>query len=394
MKILVVDDSAVMRKIIRTALEGMGYSPASILEATGGKDAVRMLRGPRAEIDIVLADASMPDMDGLSLLKELQAKEALRSIPFIMMAGDAQRDRVLEAMRTGALGYILKPFTPETLREKVLAVEKELLARKKSKLTDTAVFRFETAKLPGRPESELPFLAGLPEELVAAVYEAASPSEHRKGEILVKPAEIVQSLHIIDMGEVEILPADDGRPGEVCGRGECYGQLSFLSGDPAGSSVRARTDVVVASIGRADFEDLLAKHPRLGSHLTRLLARRARRASRELASELGKGLSGKLSTVALTEIVQTLHTSRKTGMLRVEGGGYEGEIYFAEGDVKHARMGALMDERAFYRLVTWTDGSFAFEVGDRAVEHNIFRPTMSLLMEGMCRKDELKRMRA
>ncbi|MHC4505975.1 MAG: response regulator [Planctomycetota bacterium] len=315
MKILVVDDSVAMRKIIRTALEGMGYSPVSILEATGGMDALQMLREPRLKTDIVLADASMPDMDGLSLLKELQATKELRSIPFIMMAGDAQRDRVLEAMRAGALGYILKPFTPETLREKVLAVEKELLARKKSKLTDTAVFRFKTAKLPGKPDSELPFLAGLPEELVAAVYESASPSEHKKGEILVKPAEIVKSLHMIDMGEVEVLPADNGRPGEVLGRGECFGQLSFLSGDPAGSSVRARTDVVVASIGRTDFESLLAKHPRLGSHLTRLLARRARRADARLTSELEKGLSGRLSTVALSEIVQTLHTSRKTGML-------------------------------------------------------------------------------
>ncbi|MHC4505976.1 MAG: DUF4388 domain-containing protein [Planctomycetota bacterium] len=53
-----------------------------------------------------------------------------------------------------------------------------------------------------------------------------------------------------------------------------------------------------------------------------------------------------------------------------------------------------MDERAFYRLVTWTEGTFTFEVGNRAVECSIFRPTMSLLMEGMCRKDEIKRMRA
>ncbi len=394
MKILVVDDSAAMRKIIRNALEGMCYSPASILEATGGMDAIRMLRGAWAKTDIVLADANMPDMDGLALLKELRAAKELRSIPLIMMAGDGQRDRVLEAMRAGALGYILKPFTPETLREKVLAVEKELLARKKSKPTDTAVFRFETAKLPGKRESELPFLAGLPEELVAAVYGPASRLKHKEGDILVKSAEIVQSLHIIERGEVEILPAGNGRPSEVCGRGECFGQMSFLSGDPAGSSVRAKTDIVVASVGRADFENLLAEHPDLSIYLTRLLARRARRADAKLTSKLEEGLSGTLGTVALAEIVQTLHTSRKTGTLRVESGGYDGEIYFADGDVRHARMGALIGERAFYRLVTWAEGSFTFEVGDRAAQFGIFRPTMSLLMEGMYRKDELKRMRA
>lgn len=162
MKILVVDDSAAMRKIIRNALEGMGYSPASVLEATDGMDAIQMLREPRFKIDIVLADWNMPNMDGLKLLKELQAVEQHRNIPFIMVVGETQRDRVPEAIRAGACNYIVKPFTPETLREKVLAIETELIAQRRKKLTETAVIRLETPKVTRRRDSDLPFLAQLP----------------------------------------------------------------------------------------------------------------------------------------------------------------------------------------------------------------------------------------
>ena len=71
----------------------------------------------------------------------------------------------------------------------------------------------------------------------------------------------------------------------------------------------------------------------------------------------------------------------------------EGEIYFFEGNVRHARLGDTHGEEAFYRLVTWAEGSFAFEPGSRKLEETIFRATMGLLMEGMRRQDELRKMR-
>jgi two-component system chemotaxis response regulator CheY len=396
MKILVVDDSRTMRKIIRNALEGMGYSASSVVEASDGVEAIAKLREHRFNIDIILADWNMPNMDGLALLDQLQGVEQLKKIPFIMVTGEAQRDRVVEALRAGARNYIVKPFTPETLRQKVLAIEMEILARKKP--TDTAVIRLEAAKAVTKPDADLPFLAQLPEELVAGIYECARMSEHSPGEKLVEPDDIVESLHIIDKGEVDVLAGSDGRVPhrvtDVRGRGECVGELSFLSGDRAGLTACVRTETVLASVEKGNFEDLLAAYPHLSFYLTRLLAQHARKADAKVVSDLESGLSGKLSMMALAELVQTLHNSRKTGVLRVKSADDEGEICFAEGNVRNARRGNTGGEEAFYQLLTWADGTFAFEASSGEAEPSIFRATMGLLMEGMRRQDELRKMRA
>jgi len=395
MKILVVDDSRTMRKILRNALQGMGYSSTSIIEASDGVEAIAKLREHRFEVDIILADWNMPNMDGLSLLQELQGVEQLKNIPFIMVTGEAQRENVVEAIRAGARNYVVKPFTQETLRQKVLAIEMELLARRKP--TDTAVIRIEAAKATANPDAELPFLAQLPEELVAGIYECAQMATHAPGESLVEPDVVVESLHIIDKGEVDVFTGGDGRISprvtEVRGRGDCIGEISFLSGDPAGMAARARTDVVIASVEKGSFEDLLAEQPHLSFYLTKLLAKCARKADSKLVSDLESGLSGKLSMMALAELVQTLHTSRKTGLLGVKNADDGGEIYFVNGDVRHAQLGNASGEEAFYQLVTWAEGSFVFESGLREIESTIFRATMGLLMEGMRRQDELRKMR-
>ena len=98
--------------------------------------------------------------------------------------------------------------------------------------------------------------------------------------------------------------------------------------------------------------------------------------------------------MALAELVQTLHNSQKTGVLRVNSADEEGEIYFADGNVRNARMGDKAGEEAFYQLVAWADGSFTFETGPHEIEPDVFRATMGLLMEGMRRQDELRKMRA
>jgi two-component system chemotaxis response regulator CheY len=425
-KILVVDDSQTMRKIFRNALEGMGYSPASILEATDGTDAIQMLRQRSFEIDIVLADSNMPGMDGLSLLKELHDDGSLGRVPFIMVAAEAERERVLEAMRAGARGYIVKPFTPEVLRQKILTVEKELLDRRKP--TDTAVIRFtmpQVGKAGEERDVELPFMDQLPEALAARVHDSASRSAHNKGEVLIEPGDTVQSLHIVDRGEVEVLLAGSGRGADVCGRGECFGELSFLSGDPAEITARAGAELEVGSINKREFELLLAGRPDLSLYLTRLLAKRARKADAKLASEQDKGLSGRLSTIALADIIQTLHASRKTGLLRIyrgrvsgpsdrdedrgvhgaghgtsceaglpPGGAGEGEIHFVDGSIRQARTGDLRGEDAFYRLMTWAEGNFTFETGRCRVKQGISRATIALLMEGTLRQDRLRKLRA
>lgn len=390
MKILVVDDSRTMRRIIGTALKGMGYSAASILEASDGVEALAVLREADYAVDIILVDWNMPNMDGLALLKQLQAVDRLKDIPVIMVTGEAQKDRVLEAIQAGARNYIVKPFTPETLRQKILTIEMETIARKRKTPTDTAILRIESVRA-GTSDDEHPFLSLLPEELVAGIYELAEPSRYEAGAILMEPTDIIESLHIVDSGEVEVFPSTGRHLSDVRQKGDCFGELSFLSGDHAGVSARAKTDVVIISVAKDDFEQLLSEYPHLSFYLTRLLARRASQA--EPDADLNSGFSGKLSMMAVAELVQTLYSNQKTGTLTLTNSDENGRIYFAEGKVRHALLGPKKGEEAFYQLVSWSDGTFRFQAEDAQIEQDVFRATMSLLMEGMRRQDELRKMR-
>jgi hypothetical protein len=118
--------------------------------------------------------------------------------------------------------------------------------------------------------------------------------------------------------------------------------------------------------------------------------------SNRVSRHLEAGLSGKLSMMAAVELVQALHHVKKTGFLRLRKGDEEGDIYFVEGEVRHARVvapgggGEKTGEEAFYQLIDWADGSFVFEAGSRDIEHVISGATMGLLMEGMRRQDELR----
>lgn len=115
MKILIVEDFATMRQIIKKILRQAGYH--DILEADDGTTALPKLKTNK--IDFVIADWNMPNMTGLDLLKAMRSDEALRDIPFLMVTAEANKDNIIEAVQSGVSNYIVKPFTPETLKEKI-----------------------------------------------------------------------------------------------------------------------------------------------------------------------------------------------------------------------------------------------------------------------------------
>ncbi|ADC89142.1 response regulator receiver protein [Thermocrinis albus DSM 14484] len=114
-KFLVVDDMSTMRKIVKTLLNQLGYT--NVDEAENGRDALAKLRS--SSYDLVLLDWNMPEMDGLELLKAIRADDSLRHIPVIMITAEAKKENVLAAIQAGANNYIVKPFTLETLRDKL-----------------------------------------------------------------------------------------------------------------------------------------------------------------------------------------------------------------------------------------------------------------------------------
>ena len=114
-KILVVDDFSTMRRFIRNILDQLGYSEAE--EADDGDSALEKLRGTR--FDLVIADWNMPRMNGLDLVKAIRADEELKTIPVLMVTAEASKENIIEAVKSGASGYVVKPFSSDVLKEKI-----------------------------------------------------------------------------------------------------------------------------------------------------------------------------------------------------------------------------------------------------------------------------------
>ncbi|HHJ63802.1 MAG TPA: response regulator [Aquifex aeolicus] len=114
-RILVVDDMSTMRRIIKTILNQLGYS--NIEEAENGKQALAKLK--KEKFDFVITDWNMPEMDGLTLVKEIRSDEELKALPVLMVTAEAKKENVMEALKAGVNNYIVKPFTPEVLKEKM-----------------------------------------------------------------------------------------------------------------------------------------------------------------------------------------------------------------------------------------------------------------------------------
>lgn len=115
LKFLVVDDFSTMRRIIKNLLHDLGYQ--NVAEADDGKTALPMLQ--MGDFDILLTDWNMPGMAGLDLLKAVRADSKLAKLPVLMLTAEAKREQIVEAAQAGVNGYVIKPFTAETLKEKL-----------------------------------------------------------------------------------------------------------------------------------------------------------------------------------------------------------------------------------------------------------------------------------
>jgi len=115
MRILLVDDSRTIRNIQKKTFAQLGHS--DVMEAGDGVEALQQLGQSRP--DLVLIDWNMPNMDGITLVRKI--RETDKALPLIMCTTEAEKSRVIEAIKAGVNNYLVKPFTPETLKEKVEA---------------------------------------------------------------------------------------------------------------------------------------------------------------------------------------------------------------------------------------------------------------------------------
>ncbi|MGR9051507.1 MAG: chemotaxis response regulator CheY [Gammaproteobacteria bacterium] len=115
MKILIVDDFSTMRRIIKNLLRDLGFT--NTVEADDGKTAMPILKA--GGVDFLVTDWNMPGMTGLDLLKAVRADPKLAKLPVLMVTAEAKRDQIIMAAQAGVNGYVIKPFTAATLKEKI-----------------------------------------------------------------------------------------------------------------------------------------------------------------------------------------------------------------------------------------------------------------------------------
>jgi len=126
LKVLVVDDFPTMRRIVKNLLKQLGFE--KIDEAEDGAQALMRLRG--GNFGLVISDWNMPNMEGIELLRNVRKEpDPLRDIPFLMVTAEAEKEKVIEAIKAGVDNYVVKPFTAEILKEKL-----EKIAEKKKSL--------------------------------------------------------------------------------------------------------------------------------------------------------------------------------------------------------------------------------------------------------------------
>lgn len=121
-RILIVDDFPTMRKIVKSVLKQLGYE--NIAEAEDGQQALNTLsaaitKDNKCTFEFVVSDWNMPNMTGIELLKAVRAHASLKHLPFLMITAEADKDNIVEAVKSGVSNYIVKPFNAATMKEKI-----------------------------------------------------------------------------------------------------------------------------------------------------------------------------------------------------------------------------------------------------------------------------------
>ncbi|MCP4106354.1 MAG: cyclic nucleotide-binding domain-containing protein, partial [Desulfobacteraceae bacterium] len=208
-------------------------------------------------------------------------------------------------------------------------------------------------------------------------------------DIILRKGEPGRNLFIIVSGRVEVV-SDDGMTIAFMGKGEVFGEMSLLSGDPVGATVKSVELSTLLYIGANDFKRILNEIPSLQLNFTRLLARRMAEINLARSEEFASGMTGKLSEMPPAELFQTLNVNQKTGVLTLKLPKESAYLSFREGELISAKYREKEGENAFFELLKKREGRFKFLPGlsPEEMEASEVGDFMHLLMEGLRKIDE------
>ena len=239
----------------------------------------------------------------------------------------------------------------------------------------------------------LPFLEQLPDSAARAFRERAVIRQYREGEVVLESDVTSSHFHVIAKGLARICTKGaDGRVLElsVLRKGDCFGEMSILTGAATSNRVDAVEDCLTLAVSRPDFHKLLAEYPALSIILYRMLSKRIRANNVKLTQLLSPGLSGDIRIFAFVDLAQTVLNARLTGTLVLELAERRARFGFEAGRMSHASLGNLKGTQVLDEVLQWRSGSFRFHADDPAGKANLKGDTMAILLEALRRMDESK----
>lgn len=242
----------------------------------------------------------------------------------------------------------------------------------------------------------IPLFAQLPERQLEKIQAMIQEVIYAPGEEIISYGQPGRALGILVKGQVEVVKPDDA--GEkllgILSPGECFGEMSLLTGDPCSATIRARKEgnqIKVFTITKEDFDSLLGRNPVLNRYFSKLLALRLNRMSKQFTEQTTGAVVGELHMIGPTELVQAITVTDRTGTLRVQNGKDSLELLFHNGQIWRMSAGDGDAEELFYSFLSWSRGRFSFEPSESPPapeERTVHKDTTSLLLEGMRRLDE------
>lgn len=264
-------------------------------------------------------------------------------------------------------------------------------------------FRRDRERAPSRPAGEgspdldalaeslgdYSFFKTFDEESVKEILNVLQLAEYPPGELILRKGEPGKNLYIVGSGKVEVL-AEDGVRIAVLGKGEVFGEMSLISGDPVAATVRSLEPLKLFYLDGQYFRELLQRTPSIQIYLTRLLARRIANTNVIRVQDTASAMTGNLSEIPPTELFQTLHLNQKTGVLLLKLDAGLAAASFLEGELIRAKYGDLLDNEAFFAMLAAREGRFKFspELPPEETRTAPVGSFMKLLMEGVRRADE------
>ncbi|QTA81555.1 Cyclic nucleotide-binding domain-containing protein [Desulfonema limicola] len=213
-------------------------------------------------------------------------------------------------------------------------------------------------------------------------------NKYNKDEIILSKGEPGKNLYIIVSGRVEVLAGENIRIA-VLGKGEIFGEMSLLSGEPVGATVKAMTPVSLLYLNGQYFKEILYKSPSIQIYITRMLARRIADTNIVRSREFASSITGNLSEIPPSELFQTLHFNQKTGVLILQMSEGLAAASFREGKLIRAKYKDKEDKEAFFEILKAKEGRFKFNNGLPAEETRTqeIGNFMKLLIQGSRNED-------